>query len=530
MIPPFDTRWDIGRVTPPWGDRPSIYRHVAARIETAGAHGWNDDEQLPDDLFVHPGSRLWSGGAYDGVLGGTPENDERSQNSAEAILAVLCALAQEATDARADAMYALVSKPGALGYVDALLSRLPEYPGLQSERALAIGRWLATEAADREAVKCGIALVAATSPGEARDRELLMTLGRHDEFTLYAVVALQHTEPDPEPLVWELARQVDGWGRVQAIRRLEQTSYPRIKAWLLRDGCLGSLVEPVVLICAQAGDLAGALREPEPDDALMEGAGSLLAALAGRGLGAADMKEYADGHEATSSYLRHLRTREADLAVLHVVAALQQFIERARDRNDDASGPWRGSADLLLAWIQEIKARPDWPAKIRAGLASDEFAPYGCATYAAKAIGLDIWGIHIEGLQRGEDRWAFAARTDDPERLERVVELAEHHLPLQEIASGAADERGFGLGPEFREHNSLGCVLQELPRLPGKGWPLIRTGLFSPLVRNRNAAAQALEAWQRTAWPAEAQPLLRTALAAEPNPRLRKRLGKLLGD
>lgn len=61
-----------------------------------------------------------------------------------------------------------------------------------------------------------------------------------------------------------------------------------------------------------------------------------------------------------------------------------------------------------------------------------------------------------------------------------VNQFAEETLPLQEIASGPADS--LGLGPEFRHHSALGFVLQDLRRFPGKGWPLIRAGLQSPVV------------------------------------------------
>jgi hypothetical protein len=65
-------------------------------------------------------------------------------------------------------------------------------------------------------------------------------------------------------------------------------------------------------------------------------------------------------------------------------------------------------------------------------------------------------------------------------------------------------------------------------RFPGKGWRLIQAGLQSPTVRNRNMAVQALATWDRALWAAEAQALLRRAIAAEPMDRTRAIMEKVL--
>jgi hypothetical protein len=117
-------------------------------------------------------------------------------------------------------------------------------------------------------------------------------------------------------------------------------------------------------------------------------------------------------------------------------------------------------------------------------------------------------------------------QTDDPERINRVVRLAEERLPLAEIATGAAEELGLGL--EYQAHSALDFVLQDLRRFPRKGWKLIRTGLLSPVTRNRNMALRALAAWERETWSNEAELLLRRALEVEPNTETRDSIRKVL--
>src|SRR5262245_54058838 len=108
------------------------------------------------------------------------------------------------------------------------------------------------EAPDREPVKIAVALIGFVR--DPQDRALVRTLGRHDELTLYAVVAAAKLgEPDRD--VFEIARHVDGWGRIQAVRRLARTRDSQIKAWLLREGYKNWVMhEYAAYICAVTGD------------------------------------------------------------------------------------------------------------------------------------------------------------------------------------------------------------------------------------------------------------------------------------
>ena len=111
-------------------------------------------------------------------------------------------------------------------------------------------------------------------------------------------------------------------------------------------------------------------------------------------------------------------------------------------------------------------------------------------------------------------------QTDDAERIGQVVDLAEATLPLDEIASGPAEESG--MGPEWEAHSALDFLLQDLGRFPGLGWKLIRSGLQSPVIRNRWMAIRALASWDRQDWPDETEQLLAAAVAAEPDAEVRE--------
>lgn len=516
--------WDIDSVARPWGGQPAIYRYLLEHLEGARERGDHADVVLPDEDRQSGTGLRWMAGALDGVFGHHSEGSDPEQ-TAQTVFAGLRALTEESSDDRAAALYKQLMSSSALQFVDALLSMIAQARNLPLDRLHAVARWLATETPDREPVKVAIAILGMISRGE--DREILLTLGKHEEFTLFSVVALLHSEPDSEPLLWQLAQSVTGWGRIHIVERLADTRDDRIKAWLLREGCRNSIMnEYTALICAKTGDLVTVLRTTNPDAPLLKGAGTILDALMGRGGPAEGIESYADGPEATELFLAHIRNRDAELDHLNVVATIGRFVEEERENADESAAGWRQRATRIADHVRAIMGRADWPAKIQSGLSHPDRELFFTATEAARLFGIDTWEVFFERVQRGEDDWFFLMQTDDPIRIDRVVRLAEERLPLEDIATGPADELGMGL--EFRAHRSLDFVLSHLDPFPGKGWPLIRAGLQSPVTRNRNIAVRVLAAWEKTNWPPEAELMLRHAMKAEPGEGTRESMRKAL--
>jgi hypothetical protein len=360
---PF-TSWNIDQVELPWGDRPSIFRHLEAHIPLHGSGLAEGGDTLPDENWVQgdgvKGPR-WASGAGDGIWsihgGGT------KKETGHAVLEALRALAQEASSQNAAALYAVLADHTATEYIDPLLDQVKADEHLDPDRLYAIALWLATQAADREPVKVGIGLLGLFRSQESR--QTLLILGRHDEFTLYVAVALAKTDEDPEHTLWQLAQHVTGWGRIQILVRLPKTQDEQIKGWLLRQGYRNEImVEYTALMCATNGDLIGALRSPQPDDALLVGAGDILAALIEGVVGPVEgIEEYPDGAEATELYLTHLQDRRADpLAEDNTednVYAIWHFLNDDRRLATDPALGWPDRKERLVMLAEEFLTRPD---------------------------------------------------------------------------------------------------------------------------------------------------------------------------
>ena len=113
--------------------------------------------------------------------------------------------------------------------------------------------------------------------------------------------ATGRSSDEPDVVLWELAKTVDGWGRIHIVERLAETERPEIKDWLLREGYRNSIMyEYLAYTCATAGNLLTALSGEHVDRDLLTSAGDIIQALISGGP-AEDMDGYEEGATAVTA-------------------------------------------------------------------------------------------------------------------------------------------------------------------------------------------------------------------------------------
>ena len=517
--------WDLANVEPPWEGNVSIYSHISEHI-SPGAKGLTEGgHRLPDEK--DDGGIKWVAGGMDGAFGhhgGGGSEKSRAKLLHRALSVVL----EDASAVKLKRLYDQLLQVGVIDFIDPLLERLVEKQDLDAERLEELALWIAKNAPDREPVKFAIAVLGAIPGSDHSD--LLLTLGRHEELTLYSAVALSSTAGDEaERMLFQLAQHVDGWGRIQIVERLAETRDAEIKKWMLTEGYKNSVMyEYLAYTCAVSGGLRAELEKETVAPAILRGAADIIQSLVTGGP-AEDMDDYADGAVVAERYLHHLGAEPKEIGYLVGVDYIQRFLDEDHANwNARESRGWTPELqEKLRAQIKAIKALPHWKEVIGAALASEDRLVFSQADQAATAVGIDTWDHHFARLESGaDDGWYFVMQTEDPARIDRVVSLAEKTLPLDSMASGPADE--MGLGADWVNHGHLDFVLQDLRRFPGKGWTLIRTGVRSPVIRNRHMALRALSAWGVDKWPGDAKALLETTLEDEPDEDVRKEIRMLL--
>lgn len=512
--------WSLDSLTPPWGGLKSIYEQIRSGVL----------EPLPDEEIVFkPNSLRWIGGAMDGALGHQAEGSAKEKR-VFTIVSTLEALEQRADNKSLRTIYEAVVEDGLVGCIDTVLERLTDSTHVRNEaRICEIARYFASRAGHREAVKFGLALIGTF--GNAQDSELLKTLGKSEEFTLFAGIALARVSEHPEQALWDLAKVVHGWGRVQIVTRLKDTKDPEMQAWMLREGFRNEVMnEYLACICARAGKLHEALNEQSVDPVLLDAAADIIRALIAGGP-AEDIDDYEHSGDACESYLNLVWSR-SDLGLRHLLAVdrLRSFLAQTDGWEKRDHKQWSDSRrGNMQSLVEDVLGRESWRSKMTDALASENEQIFDEGDEAAQVLSIDTWKLHFSRVRANpltSSSWYRFMQQTNESRINEVLAFAESVLPFDRIETGPGDE--LGLGSEFQPHQALDWVLQDLRRFPGHGWRMIKAGLRSPVVRNRNMAINALSEWDSTSWRAEMRTEVQSALDIEPRADIKKRLSDVL--
>ncbi|MEC0207422.1 limonene hydroxylase [Paenibacillus ehimensis] len=511
----------------PWAGKPSIYEYIVSALDDEGRLR---DAKLPDDEEYWAGHAVrWVAGGMDGTFS-HHAGGQADTAKVQALVQLLVKQSRSPGNKTRRATYLKLMQEEVLSVIDPLLESLRERPGVVIPKLYQEAEWFARYGAHRNVVKLGIALLGQFET--ERHRELVVTLGKHDEFTLYSAVAIRGSLEHANETLFELAKAVDGWGKIQLVERLEPQTQ-EIRDWLLRHGCRNSVMnEYLACYCARNGGLAEALAHASVDLELYDGAGVILSALLAGGP-AENIDDYEDAALAVSDFLRHSQTMCINVAQLSVVMDIYDFLnedgkrwERRYDRG------WSGDLREACKRLCDNVIRDEgWPAKVWEGIRSQDSTMRQHAIHAAKRLRMDIWEVLFGQLPEhplDSHLYYQLAQTEEPERMDRLVRYAEAHLPLDEIASGPQDEIGYG--EPYAPHQCLQSLLQALDVFEGRGTKLVAAGLRSPATMNRNMALKCLETWPLPVWGEEVTAALQELTVSEPNEQVKERIAKLLQE
>lgn len=383
-------------------------------------------------------------------------------------------------------------------------------PGLDGIRLVALLR-LAVEGTRRQTVKVGIGLIGLTR--DDRHRDVLLTLGRHEEFTLHVVLALEQTVPAGvrDTVLMQLGDAVEGWGRVIAVKHLCQEPSPIVKDWLLRFAISGDMLAEMYcsLLIAEYADLAGALSATWIDDPLFHGASEILDGLVDQFALNGSINAYSDGLPAVDAWLRHAAEREPDLGVWSTIDAIRARVVGETGSELPVGQPelpeW-GSRNLeaISARCRELLDRPAWVPLIEAKLRDSESAWSWVVAGAARHHSLDPWDAvwtRIQADPADDHYWHLVTPDVTAERLPTYLATARAAIDPGAIPLATHPDSD---GPRFdqmRPRDILKNAVEVLARFPSEGIDLIELALRARAPFLRIEALRTLRAWGRSAVP-----------------------------
>ena len=512
----------------PWYNLPSIFDHVQSNLGSDGRLT-GPGNNLPDEERRYKNEKLrWVPGAMDGafghhVSGGHVEKD------AKQVAALIKSISRKNKLSKKVELYNILLKDNLMDFVDPAMEKIVASNVSLDPYLHNYAKWLAFESPDRGPVKFGIALLGLIR--DQNDINNIVVLGKHEEFTLFSSVAISNTIENPEKELWGLAKDVDGWGRIHIVEMLAETEDVEIKKWLIREGYKNSVMyEYLAYVCAVAGNLKWELSKSEIDEELLNGSTDIIEALLNGGP-AKDINDFKEGPEVIRLYVSHMESRAEQLSHFLTLNSIKNFLEdNETDWKERREKGWEEDlrSDLLID-LYKILSNPRWKQIVLEKQNSKNAFEFWQADQAAGILGIDLWETHWKRLNDNPTEsgvWYNVMKNANNDRIDEIIAFAADNIPLDKIATGPADD--LGLGTQYQPHSCLDYLLQELGKYPQKGFILIKTGLRSPVTRNRNFALKVLSAWGMDNWPEETKELLYQAEKEEPTEDTKVSIRKLL--
>jgi hypothetical protein len=381
---------------------------------------------------------------------------------------------------------AVLSGGRTISMIDPILQSLREdHKGIDPNKMVNLCFNTIKTSGNIELIKAGIGLLGLFDLGNSGEAaEVITTLALYDDFTLYAVVAASNWT-NGNRIIFQIAKNVAGWGKIHAVERLEPEN-EEIREWILRSGCANSVADAYLgLVCATKGGLISALRQETVDPGMFDSIAVIVDALLDEGP-VHGISEYEHAREALTRFLGHARQHATGIEHLWGILNLQDWAENSGvDYKDD-----------IFSGCAEIINRADWQDKIMSAVKrhSDSFE-FFCACNAASRLNIDI-SAELFNIVIAEPLKYYSHMPQlmkNPDMAASIISLCETVLPLDEMADGMGD---YLFADKLnQEHHCLEFVLPELGAYPLQGMKLIKTGLNSRVVRGRNMACRALLGW-----------------------------------
>ena len=197
------------------------------------------DGRLSDDFTIPWISGNWAPGAKDGTFLYHMMPVELDSVAEQKILDALMMMSGEESSQYTDEIFRIFEELDS----DFLIVRLfddiarifiTHKEALNLEKILNYGDWLISYGLSLLSVKLGLSLLALFKVPFVE--EVMTEFGVYDEFTYYAARVLSHeSRSNGNKNLFNLAKNVKGWGRIHAVEYLQPTTQ-EIRDWLLFEG------------------------------------------------------------------------------------------------------------------------------------------------------------------------------------------------------------------------------------------------------------------------------------------------------
>lgn len=508
-----------------WETDYSILRHLKANLSEDGSLN-ESAEKLPDEKKADDEIKF-APGLMDAMFGA--DESEESKTRIKQLVSLIKKIAKNGDiQSKSDFYKEVTENESIIGIIDEFLQKLVQSSLPIEPHLFNYANKLATKTNNRNTVKFGVAILGLCQ--NKKPIEDIKILGLHDEFTIFSTVALSNLSDNLVKDLWELAKHVDGWGKIQLVDRLaEMELNSEIRDWLLFDGYKNNIMyEYLALTCAQNGMLNEKLKTDKISDELYSSASDIIIALMDEGP-AVGMSGYNESSETIENFIRHSKKRNLNISNYITLHRIKDYLEESSEDNETLKNWDQNDLSNCLIDINELLNSKDWTEEVKIALKSSDNIEYWNGKQAAQKLGIDLWDTVWKKLQQNpldSSAWYDVTANVKEKNVDEVIDFAIKNLPLEFLGSGPKDS--MGIGDDFQKHSSLDSVITFLENYPKKGEKLILVGLDSPVTRNRNMAIRVLDKWKSENWSNEITEKVKKLKEIEPNEDTKKNIERLL--
>lgn len=310
-------------------------------------------------------------------------------------------------------------------------------------------------------------------------RGAVRILGQCKEFTLFAILVMRKWDDGNEE-IFALAQKVRDWGRIHAIEYLEADTEEK-KEWLLYEG-LKNIFMPAygALTVFNKAEAAKFLAMEELSYETYHALAMLIEELLDEGP-VPGISQIENRMLILQQFLDHSAKQKLTVDDLEVVLLIAQWCD---DLPTDEGKRIKEKAEAILFDSKNI-------AVVQEAIKN----AYGF--WLAEKLGLPFKNQLLECIEQNFEEncckcfWLM----EDPDYIEKVVEVFCNKLPFDIITAGAAVGCDFG-DENFKYYAMLESILTEFGRVPvGREPELAAAAVQCPSARVRRQGVAVLEVW-----------------------------------
>ena len=449
----------------------SIYQKILNNMDSDGV--LKMDFNLDD---LREGNMKFAFGAWDGMYIYHSSNDNRTD--ASVIWSMLLNAIKGVGYADSE-ISKYLADVGVIKIMDDLTRRiLCDIEKINVKKMFEVVKRWATESNNIELTKLGLACLGLFDiENDEECREIIINLGKCEEFTLYSIVAMGSWK-DVNDLMFEYAKTLSGWGKIHVVERLKVTN-ETIRKWMLTSGCKNSVVNAYsAYTCAIKGRMMEELMK-DLDEQLLDGVGVIIEALHDEGP-APGISVYQNVVAAIHKYLEHLKNRCNSIERIEILLLIQEHYK------DD---------EEIVKLCDDVLNNNDCVKTVSDVLNSDDDINLHAVLNAAKVFDLDTKDGILRRIQREPIKYSYYVKTiiDNKDIQDKIIELYENAIPFEKLDFKMG--MSTGLGEHFQHYMALSAIVSACANYPHLGTHLVEMALWSSVQNNRFIAYQTLEKW-----------------------------------